>query len=170
MLSRSLQNHWIYENKSYLKLWIDLLFRCQFQDSSEPVILGRKEHYLKRGECLLSQSNWAKDTKISESTIKRFLSQSIKFDMIEKINRRPQASWYKVINYSKYQGFYEPTNDLNSGRYIIKKNKGNKEKGIIKYKFGCNTCDYYTLDINKNLSMSCPSCETSLMNQEIIDT
>lgn len=170
-LSRSIRNHWIYDSSLNLKLWIDLLLLAQFKTSSEPVILGRKEMYLKQGEILMSQKNWAEKMKVSRKKVSRFLKKLQDNDMITKLNKPPQATLIKINNYRKWQGHYDPKSDTVSVPvgvpYKNNYNNGYNEK-VKLFTYKCDDCDYTKASEYYDLIQSCPHCKTTLTKGEPI--
>lgn len=100
MLHRKLTEHWIWRDAEKLKWWIDVLLTVNHNDST--VNLGMQLYECKRGQSIMSLSNWAKRWGVSKDRARNFFTLLEKDGMIshENIGKSTRIT---VCNYESYQ-------------------------------------------------------------------
>lgn len=110
ILDRKLLEWQYFRNASAVHLWITILLKANWKDGK------LYEETIPRGSLATSISSLSRDTCLSPSTIKRWLTRFEEAGMIE---RKTTNRWtiIKVLNYSTFQGISEkqvtqPANQL----------------------------------------------------------
>lgn len=114
-LHRSLNNHWIYNEKrkfSKLEAWIDILMTVNYEDTK--VLIKGKLYEVKRGQSILSLDSWAKRWSWDKSSARRFFNLLQKDSMISVISDNI-TTHLTVCKYDSYQGI-ENANETQTKR------------------------------------------------------
>ena len=98
-LFRSTRNHWIWNNPYHFKWWLDILMTAN--DEDEKVSIGMQVIECKRGQAIISLSNWARRWGVSKSKVQRFLKMLENDGMIclENVTKTTRIT---VCNYDNY--------------------------------------------------------------------
>ena len=99
-LSRKIQEHWIWKDPVKLKWWIDILVTVNHSDTK--VNIGMELYECKRGQSVMSLSNWAKRWGASKDSTRNFLNLLQKDGMILHENL-VKTTRITVCNYDSYQ-------------------------------------------------------------------
>lgn len=101
-LYRSLQKHWLWQEKPFSKgqAWVDILMECNHSDRK--VLIGNNLILCKRGESLNSLDTWARSWGWNKSSVRRFINCLEKDEMVV-IKKTPQTTHLIIINYNSYQ-------------------------------------------------------------------
>ena len=108
ILDREIVNHWVFKKDPEFRIWIYLIRIAQFQNQSKPVMIGKQQRYLKRGEFLCSMEGISNELDVPVRSVRRCLDLFKKNDMIRKTVGRGKNIPYvaKIVNYDKWQGEY----------------------------------------------------------------
>lgn len=109
-LYRSIQDHWIWENPTYLKWWLDLLLMANHK-SNEVLVNGTVET-INIGERLTSEIKLAERWEVNRKQVRRFLNLLEKNGMISLEKSRQKGTTYKVLKYKDYQQFSDSEKDI----------------------------------------------------------
>lgn len=99
-IAREINQHWIWEDDSKFKWWIDLLLSAAWEDKH--VLVGTQLVELKRGQLIASLSFLCKRWGRSRSVVEPFLKLLIQDNMITK-EMSNNISIITVVNYNQYQ-------------------------------------------------------------------
>jgi hypothetical protein len=131
-LHRNLQNHWIWRDSDKLKWWLDILLTSNHSDAK--ILIGNTLIECKRGQTIMSLSNWASRWNVSKDKARNFLVLLESDGMIlhENIQKSTRIT---ICNYESYQGDLHDDqtitkrypNDKSPKQEEIKKNKEEKE-------------------------------------------
>ena len=124
ILSRKIQDNWIWENPDMLKAWLDLIFLMNFKDRK--LIIDGQLKVIKRGQYFTSIRNLASRWEWSKDRVERFLKLLESDEMITR-SRTPSGTLLTLIKYEDFQG--QPDTDKDTD-----KDKKNKRKEFNKRK------------------------------------
>lgn len=116
-LYRNLQNHWIWKDSDKLKWWLDILLTSNHSDAK--ILIGNTLIECKRGQTIMSLSNWAKRWNISKDKARNFLVLLESDGMILHENVQ-KSTRITICNYDSYQG------DLHDSQTITKRYPNDK--------------------------------------------
>lgn len=99
-IDRKIQDHWIWKDPVKLKWWLDILITVNHCDTK--VNIGMELYDCKRGQSIMSLSNWAKRWGISKDSTRNFLNLLQNDGMIlhESLVKTTRIT---VCNYDSYQ-------------------------------------------------------------------
>ena len=100
-ISREINNHWIWGDEKRLKWWIDILLVVNYEDKK--VLIHGTLYDCKRGESLMSLTNWGKRWGVSKTAVNNFFELLKKDGMITTKNET-QTTRLTVCKYDTYQG------------------------------------------------------------------
>ena len=106
LLHRSIQNHWIYEEKrifSRYEAWLDLLMLVNHKDSR--VLQDNELIEVKRGERITSIRHLMDRWDWSNTKVVKFLELLQRDEMILFETTARKKTRIKILQYEKYQGF-----------------------------------------------------------------
>lgn len=136
ILSRKIQDNWIWENPDMLKAWLDLIFLMNFKDRK--LIIDGQLKVIKRGQYFTSIRNLASRWEWSKDRVERFLKLLESDEMITR-SRTPSGTLLTLIKYEDFQG--QPDTDKDTDKDTNKdtdkdtdKDKKNKRKEFNKRK------------------------------------
>ena len=99
-ISRSIRQHWIYANSKWLKWWIDILLRAEY--NSQSTFYNKTKVFCKAGQFVSSFSRLAKDWGTSRKTVKAFFLLLSDEKMVTyKTTKRYVI--FNICNYGLYQ-------------------------------------------------------------------
>ncbi len=128
-LNRSIKKHWIWSDSFYFHLWIDLLFRANYETNK--IFINSKLITLKRGQFITSQKKLAKEYKCSIGKIRNFLDLLQNDSMIElKITYK--FTQITICNYSLYQDLKHTERKQNEIRMKSERKQNETENQINK--------------------------------------
>ena len=102
-ISRSIADHWLFDNDKYFSAWIKILLKVSDKDDCETFIRHKKFTY-DRGEALLSLDGWAKyfGKGWSVRQVRTFFLMLESVDAINIYNEKITTRLI-VCNYGDYQ-------------------------------------------------------------------
>ena len=165
ILDREIVNHWVFKKAPEFRIWIYLIRIAQFQNQSKPVMIGKQQRYLKRGEFLCSMEGISNELDVPVRSVRRCLDLFKKNDMIKKTTGRGKGIPYvaKLVNYEKWQGKYKFIKQSSVNHESIKSqyyNNGNNGNNVNNEN-GTSNQNYYLV---------CSGCNDLLGNSEFKDT
>ena len=132
ILSRKIQDNWIWENPDMLKAWLDLIFLMNFKDRK--LIIDVQLKVIKRGQYFTSIRNLASRWEWSKDRVERFLKLLESDEMITR-SRTPSGTLLTLIKYEDFQGQPDTNKDTNKDTdKDTDKDKKNKRKEFNKRK------------------------------------
>lgn len=99
LIHRKLKKHWIWEDATKLKWWLDILLSANYSDNK--VLIKGVLVECKRGQSVKSLETWAKEWRTSKATVKRFLDLLENDKNIETENLQITTR-ITVCNYDSY--------------------------------------------------------------------
>jgi hypothetical protein len=99
-LYRRLEEHWIFKNPTYLKIWIHFLFSASYREHTQ--LVGSQLVNLERGQFVFGRISCANNLGVSEQVLRTFIQLLIK-DKIITIKPTNKFSVITIINYDTYQ-------------------------------------------------------------------
>lgn len=111
-IHRQITDHWIWKDPVKLKWWLDILLTVNHTDAK--VNIGLQIFECKRGQSIMSLSNWAGRWGVSKDKARNFLVLLEKDGMIlhESLGKTTRIT---ICNYDSYQG------DLHDSQTIAKR-------------------------------------------------
>ena len=100
-ISRDIHNHWIWEDDTKLKWWLDMLITVNFKDSK--ILLGNKLIDCKRGQSIMSLKSWATRWNVDKNKVRNFFVLLEKDGMITHENLS-KSTRITICKYESYQG------------------------------------------------------------------
>lgn len=97
---RSIRKHWIWEDASKLKWWLDIIMECNH--ASKKVNIGNHLVECKRGQSVNSIMTWGKRWGVERSTARRFINLLQKEAMITATTLHGKTTLLTVCNYDTY--------------------------------------------------------------------
>ena len=126
-LHRKIKDNLVWTNDKALKIFINCLFRANFEDKT--IFVGRKKVKLKAGQFVTSYPKFAQEVGYSQSTAYYWLEL---LELERMIERLPKGSYtiITVLNYDRYQGIERKVERLKKGQRKVKETekKDKKEK------------------------------------------
>ena len=99
-LHRKITEHWIWQDPVKFKWWVDILLMVNHEDNK--LCIGMQLVECKRGQTVMSLSNWAKRWRVSRDTARNFLVLLEKAEMIHTENL-VKTTRITICNYDTYQ-------------------------------------------------------------------
>lgn len=144
-LMRSLQDHWIWEDKPVAKgqAWVDMLLWASHRDREAPAIEGFVQ--IKKGEFIRTQRQMGEKWGWSKNKVKRFLEVLQKADMI-RLKSGTKTTHVYICQYETYRDMVlnngprttqgrtknGPRTDHNNNLEVIKEIKSNNKSAKVK--------------------------------------
>lgn len=110
ILPRNLLDTWIWLNKTYIQLWIEMVCAASWHDYTE--IINGNEVLIKRGELRLTLYALCKKYNIDKRTVKRFLELLESKNWI-KTEKRNKTIIFNIIDIDYYQPIVDKNNEQN---------------------------------------------------------
>lgn len=101
-ICRSIQEHWIYKDSDYFKLWFEMLANARYLNEPKTDMHEKIVYTLHRGEFIFGRVSWSKRLGIGEQKIRTFIKKLLKEDMIREVHKTPKFTIYFIVNYEKY--------------------------------------------------------------------
>ena len=146
ILSRKIQDNWIWENPDMLKAWLDLIFLMNFKDRK--LIIDGQLKVIKRGQYFTSIRNLASRWEWSKDRVERFLKLLESDEMITR-SRTPSGTLLTLIKYEDFQGQPDTDKDTNKDTDKDKKNKRKEYKEASPKKNSFDSFDQRTIDADE---------------------
>ena len=101
-ISRSIQNHWVYNNPDHFKAWVCILINTNFKEHK--TMINGELISCGRGQCIYSLDTWMKKfgKNWTKQKVRTFFKNLQKDGMIE-IEGLTKTTRLTVCNYSSYQ-------------------------------------------------------------------
>ena len=133
-INRQIQDHWVWQDATYLKWWITILMNVNYAPTKFPV--NNELHVCKRGESFRSIEGWTSLFGCSKKTTLKFFKLLEKDEMIERNilgsgNRRKHL--LIVVNYDKYQRIETEDTPEGNQNLHLKVPSNNKKNKRIKH-------------------------------------
>lgn len=139
-LHRQIRSHWVYQDASYLKLWIEFLLLAAYHNHE--VVLNGKVVSLRKGQFIFGRDSFAKRLNLTSSKVRKFVNEAETHRMISRV-RCSKYSIISIVNYEKFQKSpaKRPTSrqqSTSTAPHTNKVNKVNKvnKTGYMKYDEG----------------------------------
>ena len=126
-IAREINEHWIWEDETKFKWWVDLLISAAWEDKQ--VLVGSRLVNLKRGQLVASLSYLCKRWKRSRSMVEPFLRLLVRDNMIRK-DVSNNISIITIVNYKQYQ---DKADLLNGVTANDSENNGNPDTDVDAY-------------------------------------
>lgn len=101
-IDREIENHWIYQDAEYFKVWFEILLRARFSLEPEKKMMDGKFVVIEYGQFIYGRISWSDRLKVSEQRLRTLFKKLIDDEMIELIQTFPKFTLYSVKNYAKY--------------------------------------------------------------------
>lgn len=101
-IDREIENHWIYQDAEYFKVWFEILLRARFSNEPEKTMMEGKLIIIERGQFIFGRISWSKRLGVSEQRLRTLFKKLSDDGMVEAIQKYPKFSLYRVKNYEKY--------------------------------------------------------------------
>ena len=108
-LHRKIKDHWIWDNPLYLKMWLYILFRANYENKN--VLFNDRLIPVKRGEFITSLNHFAHDCKCGVQQVRTFLNLC-KFDSMITTKSTQKSTHITILNYDSYQQLQHTANTL----------------------------------------------------------
>jgi hypothetical protein len=99
-LHRQITEHWIWKDPVKFQWWMDMLLMANHADNK--LCIGMQLIECKRGQTVMSLTNWSKRWKVSRDTVRNFLVLLEKDTMISHENL-VNSTRITICNYDTYQ-------------------------------------------------------------------
>ena len=96
-LYRSLANHWIYQDESFLKIWVTMLFKANHETKS--TLFNGTLITVERGQFVFGRDKFSAETSIPVSKIRR----ALKLLENDRIISQQNYSKYSIITITNYK-------------------------------------------------------------------
>jgi hypothetical protein len=141
-LHRRIEQHWVFENPDYFRIWVSMLFSANFVDRD--VMFNGTLISIKRGQLIFGLNAWSAKYKVTSRMLRTFLSRLESCRMIDK----QITNKYSIISITNYDSYQTTDKQTTSKRQASDKpvtvqvttkeevknvNKVNKEKGVVRF-------------------------------------
>lgn len=114
-MHRKIRDHWIWQNRQYLRAWFDILFTVNFEDKK--VLIESEIIECKRGQSLLSLNEWSKVFGHGWTVQRvRTFFDLLKKDQMIKTEGLRKTTRLTVCNYDNYQNNQQTDNTQTTDR------------------------------------------------------
>lgn len=101
-IDRDIENHWIYQDAEYFKVWFEVLLRTRFLGDPEELLIDGVIVQVGYGEFIFGRKSWSKKLGISEQRLRTLFKKLVSENMLEMKVSSNRFSKYFVVNYEKY--------------------------------------------------------------------
>lgn len=101
-IDREIENHWIYQDAEYFKVWFEILLRARYSNEPEKTMLEGKLVVVERGQFIFGRISWSKRLGVSEQRLRTLFKKLVTDGMVDLVQKFPKFSLYRVKNYEKY--------------------------------------------------------------------
>lgn len=108
-VDRDIENHWIYQDAEYFKVWFEILLRTRYSHEPERKLIEGTFIDIEYGEFIFGRISWAKRLGISERRLRTLFDKLVADGMIVLKTRATKFSKYFVVNYEKYNKIDQQT-------------------------------------------------------------
>lgn len=109
---RSIQEHWIYKDAEYFKIWFEMLANARYINEPKTDMYEKIVYTINRGEFIFGRISWSKRLNIGEQKIRTFIKKLIKEDMLREIRKTSKFTIYYITNYDKFNQQNNQQQDL----------------------------------------------------------
>lgn len=109
-IHRKIRDNWIWDKPEYLKAWLDLIFKANYEDKR--VLFDGEINNLKRGQFITSTRKLSDEWGWSKDRVLNFLRLLEKDEMIHRESDR-KRTLITIENYSFYQVCQDTDSDSN---------------------------------------------------------
>lgn len=102
-IDRGIEDHWIYQDAEYFKVWFEILLRARYSNEPEKKLIEGKLVNIEFGQFIFGRISWSERLKVSEKRLRTLFEKLIQDDMIQLIARHPRFTVYNVVNLAKYR-------------------------------------------------------------------
>lgn len=101
-IDRGIEEHWIYQDAEYFKVWFEILLRARYSTEPETKMIEGKLITIEYAQFIFGRVSWSKKLNIGEQRIRTLFKKLQDENMIELSKTFHKFSIYTVINYAKY--------------------------------------------------------------------
>jgi len=101
-LYRDIQEHWIYKDSDYFKVWVEMLINARFSKEPKTDTYKGTLYTIYYGQFIYGRPAWSKRLGISEQKLRGIVNKLVKDSMIKIIEHLPSSTIAEVVNYEKY--------------------------------------------------------------------
>ena len=101
-IDRGIENHWIYQDAEYFKVWFEILLRARYSTEPEKKLIEGKIVTIEYSQFIFGRISWSERLKVSEQRLRTLMKKLVADEMIELVQKFPKFSLYSVKNYEKY--------------------------------------------------------------------
>jgi DnaD/phage-associated family protein len=101
-IDRDIEDHWIFKDAEYFKVWFEILLRTRFSKEPERKLIEGKLITIEYGQFIFGRVSWSERLGISEQRLRTLIKKLLKDEMIELVKVYQKCSIYFVKNYAKY--------------------------------------------------------------------
>ncbi len=101
-LNRDILDHWVYQDKDYLRVWLHILLSAQFLEKENRILHNGYWITQNYGDFIFGRIAWSKKLGVSEQRLRTIMKKFEAEGMIEKSASNQRATLYSVANYSKF--------------------------------------------------------------------
>src|SRR5690242_4478953 len=99
-IDRAIENHWIYQDPEYFKVWFEILIRTRYGKDTERKLIEGELVTIEYGQFVFGRIKWSERLKVSERRIRTLFEKLINDGMIELVLKYRKCTVYKVVNYA----------------------------------------------------------------------
>lgn len=104
-IDRDIENHWIYQDAEYFKVWFEILLRTRFAEDPGTALYEGQTVRVEYGEFIFGRKKWSNRLGISEQRLRTLMKKLVDENMLEMKTSTNKFSKYFVVNYEKYNKF-----------------------------------------------------------------
>lgn len=101
-IDRRIEDHWIYQDAEYFKVWFEILLRARYSADPEKKLIEGKLVTIEYGQFIFGRVSWSERLKIGEQRLRTLIKKLVDDEMIELVHKFPKFSLYLVKNYAKF--------------------------------------------------------------------
>lgn len=101
-IDRGIEEHWIYQDAEYFKVWFEILLRARYSAEPEKKLIEGKLITIEYGQFIFGRVSWSERLRIGEQRLRTLFKKMIDDGMIELVQKFPKFSLYSVKNYAKF--------------------------------------------------------------------
>jgi len=111
-LYREIQEHWIYKNSDYFKVWVEMLINARYVKEPKTDTYKGVLYMLEYGQFIYGRPAWSKRLGVGEQKLRGIIKKMLNDNMIKIIKHLPSSTIYEVVNYEKYNQHNNHVPDL----------------------------------------------------------
>lgn len=110
-IDRGIEEHWIYQDAEYFKVWFEILLRTRYSTEPEKKLIEGKFVTIEYAHFIFGRISWSDRLKVSERRIRTLFDKLIQDGMIRVVSKYPKFTIYHVLNFSKYRPIFDHHSD-----------------------------------------------------------